>query len=93
MSFNDDWRKLAEPIPPTPEASTAQKAFPWVMGIVIGLLLPRLLYTWQWRPVWAYLFILALAVVAGYFVTGRIGSWRLLALLVVGGVLLMRLIG
>jgi hypothetical protein len=94
MRSISDWLedKLAEEPKETPKAPTVQRLFPYVSGLAIGLVLPRLVYDWHWRPVWAFLLIMAVSVVASYFVYGRVGPWWALALSLVGGVLFTTLV-
>jgi hypothetical protein len=92
MRSISDWLedKLAEE-PKESTASTAQKLFPYANGLLIALVL-TITTNLHVRPVWAYLLVLALSVVAGYFVYGRIGPWWALALPLVVWVLFTTLV-
>jgi hypothetical protein len=83
--------KLAEE-PKESTASTAQKLFPYANGLIVALVL-TVTTNLHVRPVWPFLILVTLSVVASYFVYGRIGPWWALVLAYVGGVLLLTLIG
>jgi hypothetical protein len=75
------------PIEGVMEEKTKYWIFNSAAGFATALGLPVLIFGWHWRPVWAFLLLLALSVVASDFVFGRLAPWWALSLSLIGGVL------